>query len=142
MTTNAPPRSQVDPGDSPSGRFLRFCINGVFATLVHFAVLWVFVNLLQFGSVGVSNGLAACVGIAFSYTGNRLYVFRSAAPVIATGLRFIAIYVIIALFHFAFLAVWSDIFGLDYRIGFLVATTCAVLGTYLANLNVVFRGSA
>lgn len=117
----------------------RFVANGLFATAVHYLVLR---SLVEFGgvaSVGVANGLAAIVGIAASYLGNRTFVFRSADGVAGTLPKFLVVYAAVALTHFGFLTLWSDIWRLDYTVGFLIATAASTVLSFLANRYFVFR---
>ena len=103
-----------------AGRIVRFILNGLFAT-------------------AVANALAAVCGIAASYTGNRNFVLRSRAPHRRAGARFLACYAAIVLLHGGAMALWADIGGLDYRLGFLLFTALAAVLTYLLNRFLVFR---
>ncbi|UZF91304.1 GtrA family protein [Bosea sp. NBC_00550] len=117
----------------------RFVANGLFATAVHYLALR---SLVEFGgvaSIGLANGLAAVVGISVSYLGNKMFVFRSADTVSGTLPKFLVIYAAVALLHFGFLTLWSDIWHLDYTLGFLLATAASTVLSFLANRYFVFR---
>lgn len=122
-----------------AGRILRFGLNGLFATAVHYAVLAALVEGAGMGSAAVANALAAVCGIAVSYAGNRSFVLRSRAPHRRAGLRFLACYAAVVSLHGGAMALWADLGGLDYRIGFVLFTGAAAVLTYLLNRFIVFR---
>lgn len=119
---------------------LRYAINGVVATAVHFAVLAFNLHVLHFSSAGLANLTASLFGISTSFVGSRYFVFpRTGELIVAEALRFSGLYGAIALLHGAVLLVWSDYFGLDYRVGFLMATVLQVSLSYLGNKFLVFK---
>ena len=123
-----------------SGAVLRYVINGLVATGVHFAVLAFNLHVLHFSSAGLANLTASVFGISASFVGSRYFVFpRTGEPIVEEALRFSALYGAIALLHGAVLLVWSDYFGLDYRVGFLLATVLQVSLSYLGNKFLVFK---
>jgi putative flippase GtrA len=123
-----------------SGEVLRYAINGLVATAVHFAVLAFNLHVLHFSSAGLANLTASVFGISASFVGSRYFVFpRTGEPIVAEALRFSGLYGAIALLHGAVLLVWSDYFGLDYRAGFLLATVLQVSLSYLGNKFLVFK---
>ena len=121
-----------------AGRIVRFILNGLFATAVHFGVLTGLIEGAGLGSAAVANALAAVCGIAVSYAGNRTFVLRSRAPHRRAGTRFLACYAAVVSLHGGAMALWADIGGLDYRIGFLLFTGLAAVLTYLLNRFFVF----
>lgn len=123
-----------------SSEFIRFLVNGLVATAVHFAVLNVNMTLLSFPSAGLANFVAALFGISTSFLGNYFYVFPGRhGHMGGRFMRFLVLYGIIALFHGVALWLWSDRAGLDFRAGFVIATGAQVLLTYLGNKYLVFR---
>lgn len=122
------------------GEMLRYAINGLLATAVHFAVLTVNLEVLHFASAGLANLCAALVGITVSFLGNRYVVFgHSAEPLLGQALKFSGLYGLIALLHGGVLMVWTDWFGLDYRQGFVLATALQISLSYLGNKLLVFK---
>jgi putative flippase GtrA len=118
----------------------RYGINGIVATLIHFAVLTFNLQFLEMNSAGLASMLAAIVGITISFLGSRYFVFKSTGERIASQfMKFSGMYGAIALLHGAVLAVWTDWNGLDYRIGFIAATVLQVTLSYLGNKFLVFR---
>lgn len=132
----------MDAADSSDrhGQFLRYVINGIVATLVHYGALVLCLEVLHVPSAGVSNLFAATAGIATSFLGSRHIVFRARhRPILGQAGRFGALYGAIALLHGAILWAWSDVGGQDYRLGFLFATGLQFALSYFGNKHLVFR---
>jgi putative flippase GtrA len=120
--------------------WLRYLINGIAATGAHFLVLTINVELIHFRFTGAANFVAAVFGSSVAFVGNRYYVFRkSHLPAVRQAAKFALLYISVASLHGAVLYVWSDIYRLDYRIGFVVATFLQVVLGYLGNKHLVFR---
>jgi len=118
---------------------LRFAINGLTATAVHYAVLTLAMEVLSFSSAALANLLAAATGIFSSFIGNRYFVFASTKEaIINQAIRFVWLYSGVAAMHATVLFVWTDLQGYDYRIGFIVATALQVLISYTGNKLLVF----
>ncbi|GAA4854013.1 GtrA family protein [Luteimonas vadosa] len=121
-------------------RFIRHILNGLFATVVHFAVLSVNLFVLHFESAGLANMIAALFGASASFVGSRYFVFRAGdGPALRQVASFAVLYGLIALMHGSILYVWTDLNGLDYRLGFIIATGAQVLVSYAGNKAIVFR---
>jgi putative flippase GtrA len=119
--------------------FLRYLVNGVGATVVHYGVLSFLIQVVGIPSAGLANFLAAIVGIAVSFLGSRYFVFRSHTASLGAQLwRFVALYAVFALIHAGVLYLWTDLLGYDFRIGFLLATGLQVLMSFAANKLLVF----
>lgn len=119
---------------------MRYGVNGVAATLVHYAVLSFNLNVLGLSSAGVANGIAAIFGISASFLGSRFFVFSDSRESLRSlAVKFGSLYGCIAIMHAIVLALWTDWFNLDYRIGFLIATAMQVSLSYLGNKFLVFR---
>ena len=122
-----------------AARVFRFGLNGLFATAVHYGVLAGLVEAAGMASAAIANALAAVCGIAVSYAGNRTFVLRSRAPHRRAGPRFLVCYAAVVSLHGGAMALWADLEGLDYRIGFVLFTGAAAILTYLLNRFYVFR---
>ena len=121
-------------------QMMRFGINGVVATVVHFLVLVFNLKVLALPSAGLANGIAALFGVSASFIGSRYFVFPATGEsILVQAIRFSGLYAAIAILHGLILLVWTDWFGLDYRIGFLVATGIQVSLSYLGNKTLVFQ---
>lgn len=123
-------------------QFNRFVLNGVAATIVHYTVLSSLIEIAHLPSVGVANGIASLFGISASYLGNKLFVFCSDQQHTRTLPRFVAVYVLVALLHALVLAVWTDLAGLPYTVGFLIATAGSMILTFFCNRFFVFGAVA
>lgn len=123
-----------------SPQLVRYVVNGVIATAVHYAALRFCLEVLQMNSAGLANMLAAPVGIATSFLGSRYYVFqRRDTSIVQQAVRFLGLYAAIALLHGALLYAWTDLLQLNYSIGFLIAVGMQVVLGYLAGKYLVFR---
>lgn len=123
-----------------SEELTRYVINGVVATVVHYGVLSFNLDVLNFPSAGLANLVAAAVGITTSFLGSRYFVFRKTGEFIATqAIKFSGLYGGIAVLHGLVLLIWTDWLGLDYRLGFLIATVFQVSLSYVGNKLLVFK---
>ena len=119
---------------------MRFAINGLVATMVHFFILQVMLESLGELSVGLANFIAALLGISISFIGSRYFVFKAQQQSVFHQLyKFGVIYISIAVLHGLVLYGWSDLKGWDYRTGFLLATVLQMLFSYWGNKLIVFR---
>ena len=119
---------------------VRYLINGLAATAVHFAVLTFNLTVLGWRSAGIANLVAAVFGITASFLGSRYFVFQgSREPLFNQVYRFIFLYATIALLHGALMYVWADHYHLNYIAGFVVATGMQVLCSYWGNKRMVFK---
>lgn len=119
---------------------IRYIINGLVATAVHFSILHTNLTVLHMQSAGVANFIAACIAITVSFLGSRYFVFRGhTGSMSGQAAKFVPFYVTLALMHGAVLGLWTDWLHLDYRIGFLLATALQVSCSYLGNKFLVFR---
>lgn len=130
--------------DAASGllrsQVVRYLINGVIATAVHYGILKFNIEVLHIPLAGVANAIAAVFGITVSFLGSRYFVFPGRPGSVARqGMLFIAVYAAIALLHALVMYVWSDWLGNDYRIGFLLATGMQMVFSFLANKFLVFK---
>jgi putative flippase GtrA len=121
-------------------RLVRYIINGLAATAVHFAVLSFNLQVLAMPSAGLANVLAAIAGISASFLGSRYFVFRSLdQAIIRQAVKFGLLYAMMAILHGLVLYLWSDVGRLDYRTGFLMATGLQVMLSYWGNKTLVFK---
>lgn len=133
--------SAAAPASAPRAELARFIVNGLVATAVHYGVLTLNLQVLGFGSAGLANLCAAVAGITASFLGNRFYVFAGSVrqPWLPQALKFSGLYGAIAVLHGAVLWLWTDRLGLDYRLGFLIATVLQVSLSYVGNKLLVFK---
>lgn len=119
---------------------VRYILNGVFATIVHYTALVVNIDLIGFEYIGLANFVAALVGITASFIGNRYFVFKSSkSHIVKQTLFFYLLYFFIALIHGAILFLWSDFYDYDYRIGFVIASIVQFILSFIGNKFIVFK---
>ena len=119
---------------------IKYIINGLIATAVHFLVLTFNLKVLGWSSAGFANLVAAVFGIAASFIGSRYFVFEgSLEPLTKQLSRFIILYAVLALMHGALLYVWVDMYSYNYVAGFVIATIVQVVCSYLGNKVLVFK---
>lgn len=118
----------------------RYVINGLVATAVHYGVLNFNIGFLEFKSAGLANFTAAIFGIGTSFFGSRYFVFeRTEEGMLHQALKFSGLYGVVAVLHGLFVWVWTDLQGLDYHLGFLIATGLQTSISYLGNKFLVFK---
>lgn len=121
---------------------MRYALNGLLATGVHYLTLTVMIGPLGVRPVGLANLMAAIIGIAASFVGNRRFVFKAVeSPVKRQAVHFAVLYAILAVIHSACMYLWCDILNRDYQTGFLLATGLQFLFSYIFNSRVVFRNT-
>ncbi len=121
-------------------QLLRYLINGLVATTLHFAILAFNLEVLHVASAGLANFVAACIAITFSFFSSRHFVFRAAhAPMLRQAVAFGVLYALLAVAHGVILYLWTDRAGLDYRIGFLLGACVQVAGSFIGNKLLVFK---
>ena len=119
---------------------IRYIINGLVATAVHFLVLTFNLKVLEWNSAGVANLIAAVFGISVSFLGSRYYVFNgSLEPLVKQLYRFMLLYAAIAILHGLLMYVWVDLYLQNYMIGFVIATVMQVACSYIGNKVLVFK---
>ncbi len=119
---------------------IRFGVNGIAATAVHYGVLSFNLEVLGFSSAGLANLIAAVLGVSFSFLGNRYFVFpQSGESFFTQALKFGGLYGLIAILHGMVLLFWTDWLQLDYRLGFVLATVMQVSHSYIGNRTLVFK---
>ena len=119
---------------------VRYVMNGLVATAVHYAVLIICIEYLYLGSAGLSNLLASTLGIACSFLGNRYFVFcRYDQAILEQAIKFVGLYVSIALLNGAILYLWTDQLGNNYKIGFLLSLILQAILSYFFSKKYVFH---
>ncbi len=123
-----------------SAELIRYLINGVIATGVHYLILTFNIEVVKLPSAALANMIAVVFGITVSFLGSRYFVFRKVTSSFSQqAIKFSFLYGIIAVLHGMVLLVWTDWFGLNYSIGFLIATAIQVSVSYLGNKFLVFK---
>lgn len=119
--------------------FLRYLLNGVACTLIHYFALVFFMEVVDMVSAGAANVFAASIGIVASFFGSRYFVFRGHTGTARSQfVCFVILYGIVAMTHGIVLFLWTDVGGFDYRSGFLIALAIQISSTYIGNRYWVF----
>jgi putative flippase GtrA len=119
--------------------FSRYILNGIIATSIHYSILLINVEIIKIDSIGIANFIAAIFGIFASFIGNKYFVFNEREGMLFKQvIFFMLLYFSIALIHGVFLYIWSDMYDMDYRIGFIMALIVQVLLSYTGNKKIVF----
>jgi len=123
-----------------SNEIVRYIINGVIATLVHYGVLNFNILVMNIEPVGLANFIAALFGIMISFTGSRYFVYKLHTNSLYDQIvRFYLLYLSIAILHGFVLYIWTDLYGLNYHFGFVFASILQVLLSYAGNKFLVFK---
>ena len=121
----------------------RYVANGGVATVAHYIVLYLCIEIYGLSSAGLANFLASLVGIGFSFLGNRFIVFKSIhQKIVGQFLKFASLYIFVAFLHGGLLYIWSDILNKNYNYGFALAVLIQFLLGYVASKSLVFKKSA
>ena len=121
---------------------VRYLLNGILATLIHYFVLLFCLEILEIKSAGISNFFSSFFGIAFSFIGNRYYVFNNYNISALSQLKkFLPLYYILSIFQGGILYFWSDLLNYNYNIGFAICILFQVIIGYLGGKYFVFNTS-
>jgi len=119
---------------------VRYIVNGIIATLVNYLVLNFNMLILDMKSAGIANFIGAVFGISASFIGSRYFVYRNHTNSVQSQVfRFLLLYGFIAALAGLVMYVWSDMYGLNYQIGFVIATFVQMLFSYFGNKVLVFK---
>ena len=92
---------------------ITYLIVGGLTTLVNLAVFSLFSRLVGYRFWWVSNAVAIPTSIVFAYIANRLFVFRSKAPVLLEMMRFFTSRIVVSLiFEYGAMYLLYDLIGL------------------------------
>lgn len=134
------PQENISAHNLERGQIVRYVINGLAATAIHFSVLYININALGFISAGLANLVAALFGITASFLGSRYFVFtQHTESITRQAAKFGSLYALIAILHGVVLYIWSDSLSLDYKLGFLLATAMQMVLSYFGNKKLVFN---
>ena len=118
---------------------IRYIINGLVATGVHYGVFMFNLNYITSGSAGLANFFASFFGISASFIGSRYFVFQSRqASLLKQLIKFSALYAAIAVMSGLILFIWSDLLNLNKSLGFLVGVVLQAALSYVGGRRLVF----
>lgn len=123
-----------------ASEIIRYAINGIVATAVHYGVLTVNILFWDFKSAGIANLVAAIFAIVVSFLGSRYFVYKQTKEsIFHQAIKFSGLYGAIAIFHGVFLWIWTDWQDFGYQTGFLIATCMQISMSYFGNKLLVFK---
>ena len=114
---------------------VRFTINGLVATGVHYLVMVFAIHVTWYSLAYASAFLFAVVT---SFWGNKRFVFKSRQVQGFQFVKFVVLY--LGLLVMTSLTMWvvSDYGGLHYNVGFIIAVTLQFIGGYLGSRYLIF----
>jgi len=119
---------------------ILFILNGGIATAVHFTVLILLIEKLDVQSLVHANIVAGVAGVSYSFLGNKYFVFNfPRGNIYYQASKFILIYICIIFFHTLILNISTNVYGLDYRASFVIASLIIIIISFLSNKFMVFR---
>lgn len=117
----------------------RYVVNGLMATFVNWAVMRLCLDVWHLPWASLAYWIGAVFGITTSFIGSRYFVFRKHdRPMMRQAIKFVGVYVVIALLASGVIHVWSDWLRLDSNLGFILATGVQVALSYFCNKKLVF----
>jgi putative flippase GtrA len=137
-TPDAPPVERQSLA-SNGAEAARYVVNGLVATAVNWAVMRLCLDVLHIPWASLAYWIGALFGITTSFIGSRYFVFRKQdRPVMRQAVKFVVMYVIIAVLASGVVHVWSDWLHYDSNLGFILATGVQVGLSYFGNKKLVF----
>ena len=119
----------------------RFVVVGLLATAVHYALLFLLVDILALRPIGLANLPAALAGTTTSFIGNRRIVFRASVASREALPRFLLLYALLWLAHSVLMLLWADWMAWPYSLGFVLITGTIAIISYRFNARFVFRAA-
>lgn len=120
---------------------LRFFLNGLFATIIHFFILYICINIIGVTFIGLANGVASIFGIIISFAGNKFFVFGNfnIKDILSQMQTYIFFYTLIAFMHASVMYIWSDLLGFTYVFGFIVVIFIQFTAGFYVNKKIIFK---
>ena len=112
--------------------FFRYSLVGATATIAHYLVLILSVELLHF-IPALASSTGAVFGALLAYIGNSHFTFKSSNEHRHALPKFFLVAAIGAIFNGAIVALGTEFFGFHYVISQLIATLSTLLLTFRFN---------
>ena len=123
-----------------NGILLKYILNGLSATLFHYIILRLLLMNFYFEYYASADFIAAFFGICFSYLGNKFFVFKhSSSNHFVQYFIFLIFYFLMMIVHSSIIFIISDIYNVNFNIGFVAATFFQFLFTYYVNKKIIFK---
>lgn len=121
----------------------RYMANGILATIVHYGILVLCLDVINIASAGIASIYASLFGIVSSFLGNKYFVFRDfSKQFFRQSIRFFILYTVFSCIHGIILYLWSDVLGKSYHHGFCLATFAQFSLGYIVSRNLIFEKAA
>ncbi|MDD1702742.1 MAG: GtrA family protein [Methanoregula sp.] len=122
-------------------RFARFCFIGVISSLVDIGLMYLLTTYLGIWYI-LSATISYCCGIIVSYGLNKRITFGDTGRNYATQFAtFAAISISCLIINLGIIWMAVDLFALNYMLGKIIATFCAVLWNYHGQSRITFKSS-
>ena len=117
---------------------VRFTINGLVATGVHYVAMVFAIHVLGITWYGLAYAFAFLFAVVTSFFGNKRFVFKYHQVQDFQFVKFVALY--LGLLVMTSLTMWavSDYGGLHYNAGFIITVTLQFIGGYLGSRYLIF----
>jgi putative flippase GtrA len=118
--------------------FLRFCVIGIFSTLVNYAsYIFLLTNEI---SIFFSSIIGYSLGTFVSYHFGRTWVFHKQSKSNYYDLiKFLTVYLFNGVIVAGLTSVLSDVVGFDYRLSWLLGVIYGMFANFLGSKFLVFK---
>jgi putative flippase GtrA len=125
--------------------FLKFIINGLFATFIHYVTMLLISNYV-IAIYSIAYFIASFFGILTSFLGNKFFVFTNSNQNSSQNNNafkqfkiFLLLYGLIMLICSILMGVLSDILLINYNLSFMISLTVQTLFSFFGNKRYVFK---
>jgi len=119
--------------------FLRFCVIGIFSTLLNYAA-YIFLSSYEL-SIFLSSISSYTLGTFVSYHFGRTWVFKKRFESnYYSFVKFMAVYLINGFIVAGITSILSNEIGLDYRLSWVIGIVYGMLANFLGSKFFVFKG--
>jgi putative flippase GtrA len=118
---------------------VKFFINGLISTLVHYLVLIFAIELIKIDNIILANLIAGIIAIFYSFISNKYYVFKAHNKnIFFQVLKFLILYLSTIMLHTVIMFFLTKT-GVDYHISFFVTSSFLAVISFIVNKIVVFK---
>ena len=125
--------------------FLKFIINGLFATFIHYVTM-LFISNYVIAIYSIAYFIASIFGILTSFLGNKFLVFTNSNQNCSQNNNafkqlkiFLLLYGLIMLICSILMGVLSDFLLINYNLSFMISLIVQTLLSFFGNKRYVFK---
>ena len=125
--------------------FLKFIINGLFATFIHYVTMLLILNYV-IAIYSIAYFIASIFGILTSFIGNKFLVFTNSNQNCSQNHNafkqlkiFLLLYGLIMLICSVLMGVLSDLLLINYNLSFMISLSIQTLLSFFGNKRYVFK---